>query len=91
MLKYEYIFFQIKYTEALLSNSTRKLLRFEISKMLIAVLKIDLLCYLLQFSAHFRSLRSRLRSTESPVKTAEPIEMLFRGGYTSDMELGDIL
>jgi len=34
------IFFQIKYTEAILSNSTRKLLWFEISKMLTAVLKI---------------------------------------------------
>jgi len=30
MLKYKYIF-QIKYTEAILSNSTQKLLRFEIS------------------------------------------------------------
>ena len=29
----------MKYTEAILSNSTRKLLWFEISKMLIAVLK----------------------------------------------------
>ena len=36
MLKYKYIF-QKKYTEAILSNSTRKLLWFEISKMLIAV------------------------------------------------------
>jgi len=33
------IFFQIKYTEAILSNSTRKLLWFEITEMLIAVLK----------------------------------------------------
>ena len=38
MLKYKYMF-QIKYTEAILSNRTRKLLWFEISKMLIAVLK----------------------------------------------------
>ena len=38
VLKYKYIF-QIKHTEAILSNTTRKLLRFEISKMLIAVLK----------------------------------------------------
>ena len=37
MLKYKYIFFQIKYTEAILSNVTRKLLWFEITKMLIAV------------------------------------------------------
>jgi len=38
MLKYEHIFL-IKCTEAILSNSTRKLLWFEIGKMLIAVLK----------------------------------------------------
>jgi len=38
MLKYKYIF-QIKYTEAILSNSTRKLSWLEITKMLIAVLK----------------------------------------------------
>jgi len=35
MLKY---IFQIKYMQAILSNSTRKLLQFEITKMLIAVL-----------------------------------------------------
>jgi len=40
-----------------LSNNSRKPLRFEITKMLIACsLKINLLCYLLQFSAYFRSL-----------------------------------
>ena len=38
VLKYKYII-QIKYTEAILSNSTRKLLRFEISKILTAVTK----------------------------------------------------
>ena len=38
--------FQIKYKEETLSNSTRPLLWFEISKMLIAVLKINLLRYL---------------------------------------------
>jgi len=38
MLKYKYIF-QIKYTKAILSNNTRKLLWFEITKMLIAVFK----------------------------------------------------
>ena len=38
MLKYKYIY-QIKYTEAVLSNSNRKLLWFEINKMLIAVLQ----------------------------------------------------
>jgi len=36
MLKYEYIY-RIKYTETILSISTRKLLCFEITKMLIAV------------------------------------------------------
>jgi len=38
MLKYDYLF-QIKYMEAILSNSTWKLLQFEITKMLTAVLK----------------------------------------------------
>jgi len=38
MLRYKYMFFfQIKHTEAILSNSPRKLLWFEITKMLIAV------------------------------------------------------
>ena len=41
--------------EAILSNSTHKLLWFEISKMLLAALKINLLCHLLQFMAHFSS------------------------------------
>jgi len=36
MLKYKYIF-QLKSTEAILSNSTRKLLQSEITKMLAAV------------------------------------------------------
>ena len=49
--KYKYIF-QIKYTEAILSNSTRKLIWFEITKMLIAVKKINLLCYLLYTFLH---------------------------------------
>jgi len=39
--------FQMKYTEAILSNITPKLLWFEIGKMLIAVYKINLLRYLL--------------------------------------------
>jgi len=38
MLKYEYIF-QTKYTEVILSISTRKLLWFEMSKMLIVAQK----------------------------------------------------
>jgi len=42
MLKYKYIF-QIKYTEAILPNSTRKLLWFEITKMPIAVFENKLI------------------------------------------------
>ena len=38
MMKYRYIF-QIKYTEAILSNDTRKLLWLETAKMLIAILR----------------------------------------------------
>ena len=49
------IYFQIKYTEAILSNSTRKLSQFQITELLNAVMKeISLLRYLLQFPAHFR-------------------------------------
>ena len=44
MLKYKYIF-QIKYTEAILSTSTRKLLWFEITKTLIVVKKIYCVIY----------------------------------------------
>ena len=39
--------FQMKYTEAILSKSTRKVLWFEIIKILIAVTKINSLCRLL--------------------------------------------
>jgi len=46
MLKYKYII-QINNMEAVLSNSTQKLLWFEITKMLIAVKKINSLCSLL--------------------------------------------
>ena len=48
--------------EAILSNKTRKLLWFEITKMLITLLKICIVCllfiiiYLLSFSAYFRPL-----------------------------------
>jgi len=45
MLKYKYIF-RIKYTEAILSNNTWKLLWFENTKMLIAV-KNKFILYLL--------------------------------------------
>jgi len=48
MLKYKYIF-QTKFTEAILSSSTRKLLRFEIAKMLIAVLKNNFVSFIIIF------------------------------------------
>jgi len=54
MLKYHYIF-QIKYTEAILSNSSRKLLWFEINKMLIAVKNKFIVLFII-ISAHFRYL-----------------------------------
>jgi len=53
VLKYKYIFFQIKYTETILSNSSRKLLWFEITKMLIAVQKHNLLCFYYKFRHTF--------------------------------------
>jgi len=43
MLKYKYIF-QTKYTEAILSNSTRKLLWFEINETLIAIFQKKSYC-----------------------------------------------
>jgi len=46
-LKYEYIFFQINYTEAISWNSTRKLLWFEIAKCWLQFERKILLCHLL--------------------------------------------
>ena len=48
MLKYEHIF-QIKYTEAVLSDSTRKLLWFEVTKTLIANLKKIIVFFIIFF------------------------------------------
>jgi len=45
------IFFQVKYTEAILSNSTRKLLWFEITKMLIAVKNKFIVLFIIIFGA----------------------------------------
>ena len=45
MLKYKQFIFRIKYTEAVLSDSTRKLLWFEITELLIAVLKKKIIIY----------------------------------------------
>ena len=59
MLKHEYIF-QIKYIEAILSNSTRKLLWFEITKTLIAVLKNLLM---VSFIVIFGTLSFPIKST----------------------------
>jgi len=61
VLKYKYIF-QTKYTETVLSNSTRKLLRFEIiSKMLIAVKNKLIVLFVIIFGMRsFRIRRLRL-------------------------------
>jgi len=49
--------FRIKYTDAILSNGTRKLLCFEISKMMIAVFKNEIIALLIIiFTARFRLL-----------------------------------
>ena len=49
--------FQIKYTEAILSNSTRELLWFEITEILTAVFtKNNCIMLFMIISAHFRSL-----------------------------------
>jgi len=42
-------FFQIKYTEAISSNSTRKLLWFEITKILIEVYEKNILSFIIIF------------------------------------------
>ena len=57
-LKYKYIF-QIKCTEAILPNSTRKRLWLEITKTLNAVLKINLVCYFCKLRHIFVSYRRR--------------------------------
>jgi len=57
MLRYTYIF-QIKYTETILSNSTRKLLWFEISKMLISLKKKFTVLFIIIFGT--LSLRASL-------------------------------
>jgi len=68
MLKYKYIF-EIQHTEAILSNSTRKLLRYEITKMLIAVCEKKIIvsfimtCGTLSFAvAHFVTLLTAIQA-----------------------------
>jgi len=70
-LKYKYIS-EIKNTEAILSNSTRKLLWFEITKTLIALKKNNLLCYLLKNFPHifvpYFTVADTQRGTSRPVR-----------------------
>jgi len=69
-------FFQIKYTEAILSNGIRKLLWFEITKMLTVVLKIISLLFIIIFGAlsfpagHriVRRLRHRCKNDQIKIK-----------------------
>jgi len=62
MLKYKYIF-QLKYTKAILANNTRKRLWLEISKMLIAVLEIQIYCVICYNSRHTFVLRTVAQTT----------------------------
>ena len=68
MLKYKYGF-QIKYTEEILSDSTRKLLWFEITKMLIAVLKNT---FIVSFIIIFGTLSFRMQ-WPLPLRDSGPI------------------
>jgi len=61
MIKYKYIF-EIQYTEAIFSDSTKKLLWFEISKMLIAVKKNK---FIVLFVIIFRTLLSPIRNKKT--------------------------
>ena len=83
MLKHKYIFQKIYGNN--LSNSTRKLLWFEITKMLIAVKQVILLSHLLQFSAHFRSLyATSTQRTQCGIATnQEVIHQTIRYSQTS--------
>ena len=71
MMKYKYIF-QIKYTEAILSNCTRKLLRFEITRMLIAVKK-QIYCLLFMINFRHPLVPYSKRQTQTPV-LADPVK-----------------
>jgi len=76
--------FQIKYTEAILSNGTRKLLRFEITKMLVAGKEIHLLCYVLQCSTHCRSVQANWRKLGFKRIRYEPTTRRGRRGGRSE-------
>jgi len=65
VLKYKYVF-QIKYTEAILSNSTRRLLRFEITSVLIAV--FEKLIYFMLFLVIFGTLSFPISSPGPTIK-----------------------
>jgi len=65
-------FFKYKYAEAILSNSSRKLLRSEITKMLIVIAVL-----INKFIVLFVIIFGRLSFPVSCAKTAEPTEMQF--------------
>jgi len=71
MLQPKYIF-QIKYTQAILSNSTRKLLWFSITKMLTAVLKNKLVLFVIIFGT--RSFHIRIILIPNPKTARRPLE-----------------
>jgi len=90
IIKYEYIF-QIKYTEATLSNSSRKLLWFEITKMLIAVLTNKFIVLFIVMLFAFSALTLLVRRQEGPVRIewwgAGVVICLDRGAYLHTAQL----
>jgi len=89
MLKYKYIFQKIKYTEAILSNSTRKSLWFEISKMLIAVSKIIVLSIITFGTLSFRIGTHMLRTRRPPADlvSLQPSTVVERRSLTGELSL----
>jgi len=71
MLKYKYIF-QKKYTEAILSNRIRKLLWFEITKVLIAVKNK----YIVSFTIIFGTLSFRMAITRTHKNHCQKFESI---------------
>jgi len=91
MLKYKYIF-HIKYTEAILSYTTRKLLWFEITKMPTAVLRdkfivlfiiiFGTLSFVLIFLLRPTSTVGRRDGNRKELQTRVPIYIIFNDNLT---------
>jgi len=90
IIKYKYIF-QIKHTEATLSNSSRKLLWFVITKMLIAVLTNKFIVLFIVMLFAFSALTLLVMRQEGPVRIewwgAGVVICLDRGAYLHTAQL----